>query len=146
MISWLNLNIDASRTTVLVPVQPQLHTPMIAEVLLVLAGHQSSLFPNDHTLNPTFAPLLHPGEQQCLESLGLIAFRYRKIKASCSALSRTPSRYICALCSKLNHILKDEYEALVVETEAKVLKRDANLVASGSFVPLSSIRAVMEGR
>ncbi|OBZ78964.1 Gamma-tubulin complex component 4 [Grifola frondosa] len=113
---------------------------MIAEVLLVLAGHSSSLFPSDHTIHPAFAPLLHPGEEQCLESLGQIAFRYRKIKKSCSTLSRAPSRYV-ALCASLNQILKDEYECLVVETEAKVLRRDNTLVASGSFVPLSSIRA-----
>lgn len=115
---------------------------MIAEILLVLAGHSSSLFPTDHTIHPAFAPLLHPGEQQCLESLGLIAMRYRKIKATCNALSRSPSRYVCALCATLNHILKDEYETLVIDTEAKVLKRDPNLVASGSFVPLSSLRAI----
>lgn len=115
---------------------------MIAEILLVLAGHSSSLFPQDHNLHPAFAPLLHPGEQQCLESLGKIAFNYRRIVSSCNTLSHSSSRYICALCATLNHILKDEYETLVVQTEAKVLKRDANLVASGSFVPLSSIRAV----
>lgn len=130
---------------------------MIAEVLLVLAGHSSSLFPTDHTLHPAFTPLLHPGrfkssmrrhifsfklgEQQCLEALGQIAFRYRKVKEACLTLSRSPSRYVCALCACLNQILKDEYESLVVSTEAKVLKRDPDYVASGSFVPLSSIRA-----
>ncbi|KAG6868863.1 hypothetical protein C0993_008611 [Termitomyces sp. T159_Od127] len=114
---------------------------MIAEVLLVLAGHASSLFPTDHTLHPSFAPLLHPGEQQALEALGLIAFRYRKIKAALTTLSRSSSRSICALCATLNSILRDEYESLVVDTEAKILSRDANLVASGSFVPLSSLRA-----
>jgi len=114
---------------------------MIAEILLVLAGHASSLFPNDHTVHFAFASVLHPGEQQCLESLGRIAFRYRKIKETSSKLSRSPSRYICALCATLNQILKDEYENLVVDTEARVLKRDPNLVASGSFVPLSSILA-----
>lgn len=114
---------------------------MIAELLLVLAGHSSSIFPIDHTVHPALAPLLHPGEQQCLESLGLIASRYRKIKEAISRLSLSPSRYVCALCATLNHILKNEYETLVVETEAKVLGRDANLVAGGSFVPLSSIRA-----
>lgn len=41
----------------------------------------------------------------------------------------------------MNQILKDEYENLVVETEAKILKRDTDFVSSGSFVPLSSIRA-----
>lgn len=115
---------------------------MIAEVLLVLAGHSSSLFPTDHRVHPAFVPLLHPGEQQCLESLGHIAARYRKIKKSCTALARSPSRYICALCAKLSSILKDEYENLVVETEAKILNRDSSLVAAGSFVPLSSIRAI----
>jgi gamma-tubulin complex component 4 len=114
---------------------------MIAEVLLVLAGHSSSLFPTDHTVHPSFQQLLHPGEQQCLESIGLIAFRYRKIKNASSTLARSPSRYVCALASTLNQILKNEYETLVVETEDKVLRRDSTLVASGSFVPLSSIRA-----
>lgn len=90
---------------------------------------------------PAFLPLLHPGEQQCLESLGQIALRYRKIKASCLSLSHSPSRYLCALAATLSRILKDEYENLVITTEEKVLRRDANLVASGSFVPLSSVRA-----
>ncbi|PBL00600.1 hypothetical protein ARMGADRAFT_956584 [Armillaria gallica] len=115
---------------------------MIAEVFLILAGHESSLFPTDHKLHPAFLPLLHPGEQQCLESLGQTSFRYRKLKKSCITLSQSQSRYICALCATLNRILKDEYEALVISTEEKVLKRDANLVASGSFVPLSSVRAI----
>ncbi|KAL0572925.1 hypothetical protein V5O48_009038 [Marasmius crinis-equi] len=117
---------------------------MISEVLLVLAGHPSSLFPTDHTIHPSFTPLLHPGEQQCLESLGKIALNYRRIKSSCKSLSSSSSssRYISALCAAINHILKDEYESLVITTEAKVLRRDSNLVASGSFVPLSSIRAL----
>ncbi|KAJ6519967.1 gamma-tubulin ring complex protein [Mycena sanguinolenta] len=115
---------------------------MISEIFLVLAGHDSSLFPSSlPSLRPQFAPLLHPGEQQCLESLAQIGFRYRKIIASCSALSRSKSRYISALSNRITHILKD-YQTLVVSTEAKVLLRDPNLVASASFVPLSSIRAV----
>ncbi|KAG5650742.1 hypothetical protein H0H81_011186 [Sphagnurus paluster] len=116
-------------------------TAMIAEVLLVLAGHSSSLFPTDHTLHTSFTPLLHPGEQQCLECLGLIAFRYRKIREASVRLSRSSSRSICALCATLNRILRDEYASLVIKTEAKILERDASLVASGSFVPLSSILA-----
>jgi gamma-tubulin complex component 4 len=115
---------------------------MIAEVLLILAGHSSSLFPTDHKIHPAFEPLLHPGEQQCLESLAQISCRYRKIKQTSRDLARSPSRYISALCATLNHILRTEYENLVVETEAKVLKRDSSLVAGGSFVPLSSVRAI----
>lgn len=81
------------------------------------------------------------GEQQCLEALGQIACRYRRVKQACSTLSQSSSRYICALCAALNKILIDEYETLVVATEAKILKREPEYVASGSFVPLSSIRA-----
>lgn len=114
---------------------------MIAEVLLLLAGHQSSLFPSDHTLHPAFAPLLHPGEQQCLESLGLTAFRYRQINSACARLSQSRSRYISALCARLRQILKDEYETLVITTEARVLARDPGLVGVRAFVPLSAIRA-----
>ncbi|KAL1697424.1 Non-catalytic module family EXPN protein [Schizophyllum commune] len=116
---------------------------MIAELLLVLGGHSSSLFPENHKVHSAFVPLLHPGEQQCIEALGLIALRYRRIKTSCaSLLASSTSRYVSAVCSTLSLILKSEYEALVVDTEAKILKRDADLVARGSFVPLSSIRAI----
>jgi len=115
---------------------------MISEVLLLLAGHTSSLFPAGYTLSKDIALLLHPGEKQCLESLGLIAYRYRKVKTACSTLQKSPSRYICALCASLSQILKEEYESLVVDTEAKVLKRDSLLVADGAFVPLSSVRAI----
>ncbi|EIN13937.1 hypothetical protein PUNSTDRAFT_58137 [Punctularia strigosozonata HHB-11173 SS5] len=118
---------------------------MIAEVLLLLAGHSSSLFSEkDNTLNPVFIPLLHPGEAQCLESLGLIAFRYRKIKQSCASLATSPSQYICTLSSSLQRFLRDGYESLVIDTEARVLHRDPKLVAGGSFVPLSAIRATFE--
>lgn len=115
---------------------------MIAEVLLVLGGHSSSLFTANDTLNPAFSPLLHPGEQHTLEALARIAARYRRITAACAALSRGPSRYVCALAATLTHILKDDYETLVVETEARVLRRDPDLVATGAFVPLSAVRAV----
>jgi gamma-tubulin complex component 4 len=114
---------------------------MIAEVLLVLAGHSSSLFPKDQFLHSAFESLLHPGERQCLEALGLIAWRYRKIKSASASLARSRSRYICALCATLRQILKDEYEALIVDTEAKILHRDASFVAHGTFVPLSAVRA-----
>jgi gamma-tubulin complex component 4 len=43
---------------------------MLAEVLLVLAGHPSSLFSLEGNVVPSFTPLLHPGEQQSLETLG----------------------------------------------------------------------------
>ncbi|KAJ6575264.1 gamma-tubulin ring complex protein [Mycena capillaripes] len=115
---------------------------MISEIFLLLSGHESSLFPSGPSLHPQFAPLLHPGEQQCLESLAQIAYRYRKILAACNTLSRSPSRYVSTVAASLTHILKEDYQTLVVDTEAKVLLRDPNLVASASFVPLSSIRAV----
>ncbi|KAL4070657.1 Spc98 family-domain-containing protein [Scleroderma citrinum] len=114
---------------------------MIAEILLVLAGHESSLFPSSHILNPAFRPLLHPGEEQCLQAMGKMAARYRSIKKACTTLMRSNSRYICTLCATLNQILKDEYEGLVVETEDKLLKRDPELVAQGTFVPLAAILA-----
>lgn len=72
---------------------------------------------------------------------GRIALSYRNIKHASSRLSQSPSRYICAFCSKLNEILRDEYESLVVETEAKILTKDPDYVGRGSFVPLSAIRA-----
>lgn len=112
---------------------------MIAEILLVLAGHPSSLFLPPATLLPEFAPLLHPGEAQCLESLAELAHRYNKVKRFATS-SRRDSEYIASVCATLRNILCD-YEKLIVDTEAKVLRKDDTLVASGSFVPLASIKA-----
>jgi gamma-tubulin complex component 4 len=112
---------------------------MIAEILLVLAGHDSSLFQGS-SIHPSFSPLLHPGEQQALESLAHIAARYRRIRSFCTTSLDLRNRYICALCSTLIVIL-GEYESLVVETEGKILRKDDAFVGSGSFVPVSSVRA-----
>ncbi|KIM32251.1 hypothetical protein M408DRAFT_326880 [Serendipita vermifera MAFF 305830] len=125
---------------------------VVAEILLVLSGHSSSIFTKgDNPSQPpkvssAFADLLHPGEIESLESLSRIAWRYARIKNAKRTLC-TPnnagqvSKYLSALYAALNDILKTEYEALIVETEAKVVKRDDAFVASGAFVPLSSIRA-----
>lgn len=125
---------------------------VVAEILLVLSGHSSSIFTKaDNASQPpkvssAFADLLHPGEIESLESLARIAWRYSRIKNAKRTLC-TPnnagqvSKYLSALYATLNDILKTEYEALIVETEAKVVKRDDAFVASGAFVPLSSIRA-----
>lgn len=115
---------------------------MITEILLILAGHSDEGLFRDQIIHPTFAPLLHPGEKQCLESLGTTASRYRRIKLSCENASASSSRYIRALSATLDSLLTEEYEALVLSTEAKVLHRDPELVASGSFVPLSAIRTI----
>ncbi|KIK70674.1 hypothetical protein GYMLUDRAFT_210031 [Collybiopsis luxurians FD-317 M1] len=114
---------------------------MLAELLLVLGGHPSSLLNDHHSIHPSFLPLLHPGEKQCIESLAQIALRYRTVKTGCAQLQSSSSRYVSAVCAAINRILKNEYEALVITTEENVLRRDSNLVASGSFVPLSAIRA-----
>jgi gamma-tubulin complex component 4 len=124
---------------------------VVAEILLVLAGHDSSLFEIADTSTPptiaaAFADLLHPGEKVELEALARISWRYKKIKAAYRSLLR-PSKagqtspYMAALFVCLNDILKSEYEALIIETEARILKKDESFVASGSFVPLSAIRA-----
>lgn len=114
---------------------------MIAEILLVLAGHDSSLFQGS-TINPLFTPLLHPGEQQTLEALALTATRYRRVRSFCNSALDSKNRYICALCSTLNSILKSEYESLIVDIEAKILGQDGAFVGPGSFVSISSVRAM----
>lgn len=124
---------------------------VVAEILLVLAGHSSSIFTAEESnqppkVSPSFADLLHPGEIESLQSLSRVAWRYNQIKIAkrtlCSPNSAGQvSKYLSALYSTLNNILKTEYEALVIETEAKVVKRDDAFVASGSFVPLASLRA-----
>ncbi|CAE6526384.1 unnamed protein product [Rhizoctonia solani] len=112
---------------------------MLAEVLLIMSGHASSLISPEGTISPAFAPLLHPGEQQVLKELATLASQYRKLKQSCPTLSQQ-SQYMSSLCAALTEILT-EYEDLVVETEARILKRDPELVANATVVPLSAVKA-----
>ncbi|KAG9080183.1 hypothetical protein FRC06_006975, partial [Ceratobasidium sp. 370] len=112
---------------------------MLAEVLLIMAGHASSLLQSDGSVTPAFAPLLHPGEQQTLKELAHLASQYRKLKQSSTTLAQQ-SQYMSSLCSTLRDILA-EYEELVVDTEARILQRDSELVANATVVPLSAIKA-----
>lgn len=117
-------------------------TTMIAEILLNLSGHPSSLFAENGKIKSEFSVMLHPGEEQCLVALHEISLRYREIKRAYEKLSQSKSRYIYALISKLDEILRDDYEALIVETETKILQRDEDYVGQGSFISLSLIRAI----
>lgn len=112
---------------------------MLAEVLLIMAGHASSLLEPDGTISPAFAPLLHPGEQQVLKELATLASQYRKLRQACPTLGQQ-SQYLSSFCATLGEILT-EYEDLVVETEARILKRDTELVANATVVPLSAVKA-----
>ncbi|KAG9077438.1 hypothetical protein FRC06_008908 [Ceratobasidium sp. 370] len=112
---------------------------MLAEVLLIMAGHASSLLQPDGSVTPAFAPLLHPGEQQTLKELAHLASQYRNLKQSSTTLAQQ-SQYMSSLCATLREILA-EYEELVVDTEARILQRDSELVANATVVPLSAIKA-----
>ncbi|GJJ09549.1 hypothetical protein Clacol_003772 [Clathrus columnatus] len=115
---------------------------MIAELLLVLIGHDSSIFQNSK-INPAFAQLLHPGEQHVLESLAELAVRYQKIRSFCQSYpTNNNNRYVAVVCSTILFILTTEYESLVVETEAKILKGDIAYVSRGASIAVSSIRAI----
>lgn len=113
---------------------------MIAELILMLAGHPSSLFDASGELNTAFNDMLHPGERKTLVYLSRIAIRYRGLKDAINALGSS-SEYLSSMCAAIRVVLK-QYETLVVETESRVLRRDDEIVASGSFVPLASLKAV----
>ncbi|KAG8734874.1 hypothetical protein FRC10_011342 [Ceratobasidium sp. 414] len=112
---------------------------MLAEVLLIMAGHSSSLLQPDGSVTPAFAPLLHPGERQTLKELAGLASQYRKLRQSSNMLAQQ-SQYMSSLCATLREILTD-YEQLVVDTEARILQHDSELVANATVVPLSAIKA-----
>jgi hypothetical protein len=142
---------------------------MIAELILMLAGHPSSLFISTGELNPAFIGLLHPGERSTLEYLARIAIKYRNLRSMVDQLGgggvtlasrRSPeegsitsqnaghpsqrvqtSEYLSSMCSAIRVVLR-EYDELVVKTEARVLQRDDEMVASASFVPLAMLKAV----
>jgi hypothetical protein len=131
---------------------------MLLEILLLFAGHQYSPFPMDHTLRPVFAPLLQPGDQQCLEFLSFINLRYHIVKAASARLVGTSSRYASPRSVHgSTSFCGDEYEILIVRTETHVMKRDTAFVgaapSSGPRIirtmgdaapPLAALAALME--
>ncbi|KAG9042139.1 hypothetical protein FS837_011253, partial [Tulasnella sp. UAMH 9824] len=123
---------------------------MICEVLCVLAGYESSVFTEDSRIVPEFLSFLHPGEVQTLESLAGLAARYRKVKkaanhfktlydehvlsggaSSSGGRTNAPSEYLSTLGTAMIGVLQ-EYEDLIMETEARVLKKDSELVGAQS--------------
>ncbi|KAF8333155.1 Spc98 family-domain-containing protein [Cantharellus anzutake] len=114
---------------------------MISEIILVLAGHPSSLFLDGGTgkLSPVWGELLHPGEQQSLEYLSHIGLQYRRLKEDAKSIA-TDSEYVASMCASIRTVLA-EYDALTVQTETNILQRDDTMVAGGCFVPLASLKA-----
>lgn len=143
---------------------------MLAEVLLVLAGHPSSFFvpspahrPTTLTVSPDLQNYLHPGETSSLNALGDLAFRYRRIRqwaqttqrAGRDAILRENSKgkhkaekdalggdvYMSTLASEILESLKG-YELLIVEIETKILSMDPEVVQDRQgYVPLSILVA-----
>ncbi len=137
---------------------------MLAEVLLVLGGYPSSLITADGVA-PALAEHLHPGEAAALATLGRLAGHYRTVRdwaletqgaARAAVLKkpregeeegRQPGQYTAVLAGAVRGVL-DDYTALLVDTEARILASDNAVVQpsdSGAYVPLSLLLATFDG-
>ncbi|WVO13796.1 hypothetical protein L204_101419 [Cryptococcus depauperatus] len=122
-------------------------------------------------VSPALSEYLHPGEIASLNSLASLAFRYRRIKTWAEETLRlgqeavlaeslkgsrkgkqrqtdetepTPNQYLATLAGSVLEVLSG-YDLLIVETEAKILTLDPELVQdSHGYVPLSSIVATFD--
>lgn len=150
---------------------------MLAELLLVLGGHPSSLFTSTG-VSTELAAYLHPGEVASLNTLCGLAADYTRVRhwaESTQTLARAavlasskrkgkekeiendPGQYVAVLAGAVRDVLED-YESLLVETEALVLSRDPATVqpipngssstsdskASAGYVPLSLLLATFD--
>jgi gamma-tubulin complex component 4 len=117
---------------------------MIAELLLVLVGHESRLFDSQTgSVCPELIPLFHPGEKETLEWLSSVARRYKDLRAACEALMKEESPYINVFCQSLLSILTEQYEDSIVQLERKALKGDSDVASGGPAVALSVIRVAI---
>ena len=146
---------------------------MLAEVLLVLAGHPSSFFvpfppapstPTALVVSSKLEAYLHPGETSTLNSLADLAFKYTKIRDWATQIQRQgrdavlrqstkgkqkdsssspPNQYLCTLASGLLEVLR-EWDTLIVELETGILALDPGLVQDEmGHVPLSTLIAAL---
>lgn len=141
---------------------------MLAEVLLVLAGHPSSFFvpapserPTSLRTSPALSRHLHPGEEQALNQLAQLAHNYTTIKEWAKRIQEqarqgvleealrkgkgraveVPDTYTSTLAGSILSVLRD-YELLLVEVETDVLRLDEGLVQDDmGYVPLSILLA-----
>ena len=143
---------------------------MLAELLLVLAGHSSSFFipsppppsaPSSLSVSSDLSDYLHPGEISSLNTLGTLAFRYSKIRkwavdvqrrardavlassigGKQSAVDDEVDQYLSTLAGSILDAVK-VYEVLIITTEARILSVDPALVQDRQgYVPLSSLVA-----
>jgi gamma-tubulin complex component 4 len=141
---------------------------MLAEVLLVLAGHPSSFFipypaeePESLKIAPTLSRHLHPGEEQALNQLAQLAFHYTTIRTwarniqergrqgvLAEALRKgkgkaveVPDAYTSTLAGSILDVLQD-YELLLIQVETDVLRLDEGVAQDElGYVPLSILLA-----
>ena len=141
---------------------------MLAEVLLVLAGHSSSFFipfpaetPESLRVAPTLSRHLHPGEEQALNQLAQLAFHYTTIRSWARSIQErgrqgvldealrkgkgkareVPDTYTSTLAGSILDVLQD-YELLLAEVETDVLRLDEGLAQDElGYVPLSILLA-----
>lgn len=150
---------------------------MLAELLLVLGGHPSALF-TSKGVAPALAEHLHPGEVAALGTLCELARHYAYVRswaeetqaaARAAVLAGTkrghgsshgsgkgkgretdaPGQYVAVLAGAVRGVLQ-EYDELVVRTEAAVLARDPGVVqrepagGGAGYVPLSLLLATFD--
>jgi hypothetical protein len=141
---------------------------MLAEVLLVLAGHPSSFFVPTPAERPTALKVshalsrhLHPGEEQALNQLAQLAYHYTSIRTWARRIQEqgrhgvleetlrkgkgkaadVPDTYISTLAGSILDVLR-EYELLLVQVETDILNLDEGLAQDElGYVPLSILLA-----
>lgn len=115
---------------------------MLHEILLSLSGHPSPLFdtPKDPTHVTSPISLLSPPETELLSSLGHLSRLHRRTRAHAAKVAATHNSTICravATAITSNHL--DQFQRLVLDVEARILKQDASTVGAYNIVPLAAI-------
>ncbi|EPX71181.1 gamma tubulin complex subunit Gfh1 [Schizosaccharomyces octosporus yFS286] len=119
---------------------------MLHELLLFLAGYDSSLFLVDNeiiTLHPSLQTL-HPGERHLLQEIGYLAVERRKtarlFDTSISPLDNRNNVFHRSLYMFVEDIIR-KFDENLVDLEQKILTRDSSFVGSEKFVSLTQVEA-----
>ncbi|WBW72364.1 gamma tubulin complex GCP4 subunit Gfh1 [Schizosaccharomyces osmophilus] len=119
---------------------------MLHELLLFLAGYDSSLFLVDNeivTLHPSLHTL-HPGERHILQEIGILAVERRKtaklLHPSISPLNHPNNVFHRSLYMFTEDVLR-KFDEDLVDLEQQILTRDSSFVGSGKFVSLTQVEA-----
>lgn len=119
---------------------------MLHEVLLALSGHPSPLFDQKAAGVASDFPLLSASERDLLDSIGKLSVLHRRLRDRLAEIASSHRSTICrSVANSLRQTHLARFQQKILDVEARILTKDANIVGAYDIVPLASVVGEFDG-